>query len=193
MKMEHAGVLPRKLSISASDIMRLVWLMGIGLTIVVLNQYVKIPIGIPGHRVEWVALVVIARLSSPYPFAASLSSATAASTMAAMHFGNPVESFIFLAFGVAFDILYWLARKPKNIVVVSIVAALAYLSKPVIMIAADLFSGFPYRPIIISAWYPMVTYLVFGFIGGLIGVAVLDVDKKLVKKLRHSKQNSDVA
>ncbi len=189
-KTEHVGALPRNLSISVSDIKYLVWLMGIGLTIVALNQYVKIPVGIPGHRVEWVALIVIARLSSPYPWSATISGATAASTMAAMHLANPVESFIFLAFGMAFDLLYGLFRRPKNVIVIGIIAALAFLSKPIIMIAADIFTGLPYRPLILNAWWPIATYTVFGFIGGLIGVAIMDIDKRLVKTLRRGKEKS---
>lgn len=184
MNETQIGVLPRRLSLSVSDAKQIAWLATLGAAIALSHAMLKSPLGIPGHHVEWMALLVIARRTSKYSWAATFTSATAAgfAMMPGVAQGFGAGWMTYLAAGAVMDLLFTQSYFKNSVTGVALMAALAHLAKPLIRIPSSLALSIPYKALLVGVFYPIITFFVFGFIGGLIGYGVVSGARKLAAK-----------
>lgn len=153
---------------------RALYLVGIGLAIVVLERSVNWSLQLPGHHgIEVMALLLLARLSCTNPWAATLAASTAAvaAPLAGASHGVLMPLFYVLP-GLLLDLGYrlgpGLAR--RTVLYLPVVAAIAYASKPAVRVIANATTGMPFGSLRSGYVYPVLTHLLFGFLGALLAM-----------------------
>jgi len=151
---------------------RLVVLLIVGVLIVALHESFNYPLKIPGHHgLEAMALLVFARLTSTYRWAAtivSLSAATTAAGVGAEH--GWLTPFLYLAPGVVIDLAVMVfAGWRTQILVLPLIAAFAHATKPLMRFGLAETFGMEFGSFRAGVLYPISTHLAFGFAGGLAG------------------------
>lgn len=152
---------------------RLAWLVSLGVVIVALEGAFRWSLQLPGHHgIEAMALLLLARLSCTTPWSASISGASAA--LAAPLFGadhGPLMPLFYMLPGVLVDLGWRLRPRARGFVLfLPVLAAFAYASKPVVRVLANAFFGMQFGSLRAGPVYPIVTHLLFGFVGGLVAV-----------------------
>lgn len=152
---------------------RLAWLVSLGVVIVALEGAFRWSLQLPGHHgIEAMALLLLARLSCTTPWSASISGASAA--LAAPLFGadhGPLMPLFYMLPGVLVDLGWRLRPRARGLVLfLPVLAAFAYASKPVVRVLANAFFGMQFGSLRAGPVYPIVTHLLFGFVGGLVAV-----------------------
>jgi hypothetical protein len=154
---------------------RLLWLLSLGIAITALEQAFRWPLQMPGHHgVEAMALLMLGRLSCISPWSATIvgaSAALAAPALGADH--GPLMPLFYLLPGAILDLGYRLRPRPGMFVLyLPLVAAVAWTSKPVVRALANLAFGMQFGSLRSGPVYPVVTHLLFGFVGGLVAVLI---------------------
>ena len=152
---------------------RLLWLVSLGVAIVALEGAFRWPLQLPGHHgIEAMALLALARLSCLHPVSASLSAASAA--LAAPLFGadhGPLMPLFYLLPGVLLDLGWRLRPRAGSFVLfLPLLTAVAFASKPVVRVLANALFGMQFGSLRAGPVYPILTHLLFGFVGGLVAV-----------------------
>lgn len=152
-------------------------LIGGGILAVVLHEFLRLPLGLPGrHGVEWMALLLLGRASSRFRGAASLSGASAALT-SLLPFWRGDDPFAWLAYllpGLVLDAAYrlWPQSGSKAWFII-LLGGLAHATKPVLRLMLNLLAGFPFGSFRYGVLYPIWTHLLFGLIGGMLAVLIV--------------------
>ena len=155
---------------------RALFLASLGVTIVLLEQAFRWPLQLPGHHgLEAMALLVFGRLSCSNPWSATLvgaSAALAAPFVGADH-GVLMPLFYVLP-GVVIDLGYrlWPRMVTSVLLALPLLAALAFATKPVVRVVANQLFGLPFGSLRAGPVYPILTHLMFGFLGALAAVLV---------------------
>jgi hypothetical protein len=157
---------------------RLLWLLSLGVTVAALEQAFRWPLQMPGHHgIEAMALLLLGRLSCSSPWSATIvgaSAAVAAPALGADH--GPLMPLFYLLPGAILDLGYRLRPKlgvlGTMVLYLPLVAALAWTAKPVVRVAANLAFGMQFGSLRSGPVYPIVTHLLFGFVGGLVAVLI---------------------
>lgn len=154
---------------------RLLWLLSLGVAVVALEQAFRWPLQMPGHHgIEAMALLVLGRLSCSNPWSATIvgaSAAIAAPALGADH--GPLMPLFYLLPGAILDLGYRLRPRLATFVLyLPLVAALAWTAKPVVRVVANLAFGMQFGSLRAGPVYPIVTHLLFGFVGGLVAVLI---------------------
>ncbi len=193
MQSGNAAALPRRAPISRTTVLRIIWLVSIGFATVLLWS-VKLPIPGAGHNgIIWMALLITARMTSPYRWAATtaMSSAAGFSLMPAFGMGAGVAGgmfwLMFLVAGLVVDLLY-LIPFFRSATSLALVAGLAHTIKPIIRTLGDIGLGLPYLQLIAGPGYPLLGHFVFGFFGGLAGAVIVLGTRGLRKKLKAGEE-----
>lgn len=143
-----------------------------GFVAVALHKVFRWPMELPGrHGLELMAILIFVRCSMNETYAASLSAVGGilALTLTGHHF--MVDGSILFAQGITIDLLYKniILRHRISLGLLSIVAGLAHLLKPIIKFGyqygADIYSD----ALTHGLFYPILTHFIFGFVGGLLG------------------------
>jgi hypothetical protein len=151
-------------------------LVSLGVAIVLLEQAFRWPLQLPGHHgLEAMALLVFGRLSCTNPWSATLvgaSAAVAAPFVGADH-GVLMPLFYVLP-GIVLDAGYrlWPRLVSQALLFLPLVAAVAFASKPVVRVVANQLFGMPFGSLRAGPVYPILTHLMFGFLGALAAVLV---------------------
>lgn len=155
---------------------RALFLASLGIATVVLEQSFRWPLQMPGHHgLEAMALLVLGRLCCTSAWSATLvgaSAAVAAPFTGADH-GVLMPLFYVLP-GVVLDVGYrlWPRLLQTALLMLPLLAALAFAAKPVVRVLANLLFGMQFGSLRAGPIYPIVTHLLFGFLGALAAVAV---------------------
>lgn len=158
-------------SIFVTPRLELAFLIAIGLVAVTLHASVHWPLKLPGHHgLEWMSLLLFARTVSTTRWAGATAavSAAAASILPIWGFHETSIGLSYLLSGVIVDLLFWLLW-PRHVLVSALVAALAHAAKPLWKWAAKVLWGFSFGSVAAGATTPLLTHLMFGFVGGLAG------------------------
>lgn len=153
---------------------RLLWLAMLGVGIILLEQSFRWPLQLPGHHgIEAVALLVFGRLSCTSRWSATAvgaSAAVAAPLLGADH--GPLMPLFYLLPGVILDLGFRLRPVSATTVMLylPLVGALAWASKPLVRIVANLSLGMQFGSLRAGPVYPVLTHLLFGFVGALAAV-----------------------
>ena len=152
-------------------------LIGSGIVAVVLHRALDTSLGLPGHHgIEWMALLIIARMSSRFRGAGTLTGvgASLASMLPILQAGNPLAWFFYLLPGFVTDLAFqYLPRLTNQFWFVVLLGGLAHLTKPIGQLAINLITGFPFGSFRFGIVYPFTGHLVFGMIGGLLGASIV--------------------
>lgn len=152
---------------------RLLWLLSLGVAAVVLEQAFRWPLQMPGHHgIEAMALYVLGRLSCRNAWSATTTAAgaTVAAPMLGIDHGALMPLFYLLP-GVLLDLGFRIRPKAGLYLAwLPFVAALAWASKPVLRVFASLGLGMQFGSLRAGPAYPILTHLLFGFVGGLVAV-----------------------
>jgi len=152
------------------------FLASLGIAIVLLEQAFRWPLQLPGHHgLEAMALLVFGRLSCSNPWSATMvgaSAAVAAPFVGADH-GVLMPLFYVLP-GVVIDLGYrmWPQLMARLLLALPLLAALAFATKPVVRVVANQLFGMPFGSLRAGPLYPILTHLMFGFLGALAAVLV---------------------
>jgi len=155
---------------------RALFLASLGVAIAALEQAFRWPLQLPGHHgLEAMALLVLARLSCSSPWSASLagaSAALAAPLVGADH--GPLMPLFYVLPGVVLDAGYrlWPQLVARVLLVLPAIAAVAFASKPVLRVMASQLLGMQFGSLRAGPVYPVLTHLMFGFLGALAAVLV---------------------
>lgn len=154
---------------------RALFLASLGVLIVALERSFNWSLQLPGHHgLEAMALLVLARLSCTNPWSATLvgaSAAVAAPFLGASH-GVLMPLFYVLP-GLVLDLGYRLSpRFGRMLLFLPVLAALAYAAKPAVRVLANQLLGMQFGSLRAGPVYPIVTHLLFGFLGAFAAVLV---------------------
>jgi hypothetical protein len=155
---------------------RALFLISLGVAIVLLEQAFRWPLQLPGHHgLEAMALLVFGRLSCTNPWSATLvgaSAAVAAPLVGADH-GVLMPLFYVLP-GIVLDAGYrlWPRLVGQALLFLPLVAAVAFAGKPVVRVIANQLFGMQFGSLRAGPVYPILTHLMFGFLGALAAVLV---------------------
>jgi hypothetical protein len=140
----------------------------------------------PGHHgLEAMALLVLGRLACTSPWAATLvgASAAVAAPLAGADHGVLMPLFYVLP-AVVLDLGYrlWPRLVERFLLFLPLLAALAFAAKPVVRVFANQAFGMQFGSLRAGPLYPILTHLMFGFLGALAAVLVWRATER---RLRH--------
>jgi hypothetical protein len=162
------------------------FLASLGVAIVVLEQAFRWPLQLPGHHgLEAMALLVLGRLACSSPWSATLvgaSAAVAAPFMGADH--GVLTPLYYLLPGLVLDLGYRLAPQliTRFLLALPVLAALAFATKPVIRVLANELFGMQFGSLRAGPVYPILTHLMFGFLGALAAVLMWRVTERRLRR-----------
>lgn len=164
---------------------RLLWLLSLGVGIIALEEAFRWPLQLPGHHgIEAVALLVIGRLSCDTRWAATIVAAGA--TVAAPALGadhGPLTPLFYLLPGAVLDLGYRLRPTLGRFVLfLPLVGAIAWMAKPVIRVVANLTVGMQFGSLRAGPVYPILTHLLFGFVGAAVAVALWRLTERVAER-----------
>lgn len=162
-------------------------LIGSGVTAVILHRAFNMSLSLPGHHgIEWIALMMIGRLSSRFRGAGILTSvgASLASTIPFFHGGDPFTPLLYLLPGPVLDLAFrFLPRYAEKVWFLMLIGGLAHMTKPVTRLIINVFTGWPFGSFRFGVAYPVLGHFFYGAIGGLIGaLVILGLHKLSAKK-----------
>lgn len=164
---------------------RLAWLLSLGVGLALLEQAFRWPLQMPGHHgIEAVAILLIARLSCTNPWSATISAAgaaVAAPVLGADH--GPLMPLFYLLPGAVLDLGYRLRPRLGGFVLfLPLLCALAWASKPLVRVLANATLGMQFGSLRAGPVYPILTHLIFGFVGGLVAVLLWRATEKATER-----------
>lgn len=139
-----------------------------------LHFKLRIPLNIPGHHgLEFMAIFTFIRLSSNIRYAATVATTGVGILMLfpGIGAGSPLHSIGYLLPGIILDLLYQVSRgRIRVLIIAAILAGICYMSIPFSRLTIYLASGYPYGAFIkFGIPYTMVSFLIFGMLGGILG------------------------
>jgi len=155
---------------------RALFLASLGVGIVMLEQAFRWPLQLPGHHgLEAMALLVFGRLSCSNPWSATLVGASAALAAPFVGADHGVLTPLFYVLpGVVIDLGYrlWPQLLARFLLVLPLLAAVAFATKPLVRVIGNQLFGLQFGSLRAGPVYPILTHLMFGFLGALAAVLV---------------------
>ncbi len=175
-----------------AKILEILLLLGAGMIAILLHARFKTPYNIPGHHgIEFMAIFMIARMSSNMRFAGTISAIGIGSLLLFNVFGftNPMMGFFYMVPGITLDILYnSFKRWNSKYYLLALFSGMAYLTIPFIKTLFFLSTGFVYPSLIKHGHFivPFIGFFVFGMLGGLAGYSIVKGIAITLKKKRKA-------
>jgi hypothetical protein len=164
-------------------------LFGGGVTAVILHRTTDLSLGLPGHHgIEWMALLLIGRVSSRFRGAGTLTGigASFASTLPFLQGGNPFTWLFYLLPGLVMDVAFrYFPGYANKLWFLILLGGLAHITKPIGQLAMNLITGWPFGSFRYGVLYPFASHLLFGMIGGLLGALIVSGIRRYSKKSSH--------
>ncbi|MGR8932255.1 MAG: hypothetical protein ACU836_16625 [Gammaproteobacteria bacterium] len=136
----------------------------------------------PGrHGLEWMALLLFARTTSQYRWAAAVTAFGAAMAsqvpIAGVH--EPWAMLSYLLPGLAVDLFYQSHKNWRQyLLYLAVIAAFAHATRPLLHYLETLYLGIPHGSLSGGLSYPLLTHLGFGFVGGLTGALLAGLSQQ---------------
>lgn len=148
-------------------------LLALGVLAVVLYSLFHWPMKMPGrHGLEWMALLLFARTTGSYRWAATVSAFGAAATAQVPTAGvfEPWAALSYLIPGVVVDLFYQCQQRWRQYpLFLALVAAFAHATRPLLHYLESQYFAVVHGSLSGGLSYPLLMHLGFGFTGGLIG------------------------
>jgi len=150
--------------------------------IVIAKIALRLPLQLPGHTgIFWMAILIVAARVVPRPGAASLvglSSGLLSAFLGTGDFG-PLDTVLsYTMAGVGTDLALLLLGNPENLMTATIAGMAGHLAKFLVKWAIGVVSGAPIGFVALGLARTLVSYLVFGALGGLLGGLTLAALRK---------------
>jgi len=171
-----------------ANVLEVILLILAGVMAIVLHARLRTPINIPGHHgIEFMAIIIAARLSSKMKWASSISALGIGVFILfpVLGFKDPMMGFNYMLPLFLVDIAYNFIKsdKHKNLVI-ALAAGFGYMLIPLSRIILTLTTGFPYSTFLKHGFItPVFTFFLFGLLGGLLGTGIYLSGKKLLSKI----------
>ncbi len=155
-----------------------------GAAAILLRAYLRIPLNIPGHHgLEVMAILLIGRKITRIPFAASVSTLTAAAFIffPALGLKDPFLPFIYLFMGFVIDLVYNNLNKVRNsFYLLGLLGGFAYMMIPLSRFLIYIFAGYPYESFLKQGFaVPFFGHFVFGALGGMLAYGIVNSTRKI--------------
>lgn len=144
-----------------------------GIAAALLHAAVRFPLHLPGHEgVAWMAILMLARLASPYRWAATVASLGAAAAAPFLGFHDPLVPLAYLLPGVVLDLAALVSARSLGIM--ALAAALGYTAHPLLDLTALAVFGVRLGP----SGPALGAHFLFGFAGALLGLALWQAGRR---------------
>jgi len=165
---------------------RALFLASLGVAIVLLEQSFRWPLQLPGHHgLEAMALLVLGRLCCTSPWSATVvgAAAAAAAPFTGADHGVLMPLFYVLP-GIVLDMGYrlWPRMVQSAALALPVLAALAFAAKPLVRVLANQLFGMQFGSLRAGPVYPILTHLLFGFLGALAAVLVWRATERYLRR-----------
>lgn len=173
---------------SLAKVLEIILLLLAGVLAIVLHARLRTPLNIPGHHgMEFMAIILAARLSSNMKWASSISALGIGIFILfpVLGFKDPMMGFNYMLPCFFMDIAYNFTqdKKYRNLFLV-IAAGLAYMLIPLSRIITTISTGYPYSTFLKHGFVtPLATFFLFGLMGGVLGTGMYFIGKKLLNKI----------
>ena len=174
-------------NLTIEKVLEVLLLIIAGVFAIVIHARLRTPINIPGHHgIEFMAIILGARLSSNIRWASSISALGIGIFILfpVLGFKDPMMGFNYMlpCFMVDLGYNYIKDGKYRNIIL-SIFAGIGYMMIPLSRIVFTLSTGYPYSSFIKHGFFtPLATFFIFGFLGGTLGTGIYLLGKRIIKK-----------
>jgi hypothetical protein len=141
--------------------------------IVVAKIALRLPLQLSGHSgLFWMAIMMVGAGVVPKRGAATLIGLTSAILASFLGLGDfgALDTFLsYLAVGVTTDLALWLMGSPENLVVAALAGAIGHFGKFLVKWALAGVVGAPMGFVALGLLKAIVSYLLFGALGGFLG------------------------
>lgn len=174
-------------NLTITRVLEIILLFLAGVLAIVLHERLRNPISIPGHHgIEFMAIILAVRLSSKIKWASGISALGIGIFILfpVLGFKDPMVGFNYMLPCLFIDIVYNFmpAKKYRNIMLI-VAAGLGYMLIPVSRLIVTVSTGYPYSSFLKYGFVkPMITFMLFGILGGLLGIGIFNIGKKLFSK-----------
>ncbi len=174
-------------NLSTAKILEITLLFLAGVLAIVLHERLRNPINIPGHHgIEFMAIILAVRLTSKMKWAASISALGIGIFILfpVLGFKDPMMGFNYMLPCFFMDLAYNFVptKKYRNLILV-FAAGLGYMLIPFSRLLVTLSTGYPYSSFLKHGFVtPVLTFMLFGILGGLLGTGIFNIGKKLFNK-----------
>lgn len=169
------SVQSRRMSVPV--VLEYIILFGIGIVAILLHSRLRTPLNLPGHHgLEFMALMMAGRVASRIPWASSISSMGIGLVLLfpAFGFSDPFMGINYMLPGLVIDFIYNMTKNySRQLLVLSIIAGVAYMMIPLSRLGIHLLTGYPYQSFVKhGTLIPLVGFFVFGMAGGFTGAGI---------------------
>lgn len=171
-----------------ANVLEVILLLLAGVMAIVLHARLRTPINIPGHHgIEFMAIIIAARLSSKMKWASSISALGIGVFILfpVLGFKDPMMGFNYMLPLFLVDIFYnYLNSDKHKKLIIALAAGFGYMLIPLSRIVLMLTTGYPYSTFLKHGFVtPVITFFFFGLLGGLLGTGIYLGGKKLLSKI----------
>ncbi len=158
-------------------VLETILLFALGGLAMTLHAKMRIPLKIPGHHgLEFMALMIIGRKITRFNFGSTISGLGVAAfcLLPFLGFRDPFMPIVFFIPGLLIDLgIRILPKYKEKVFYLALVAAMAHASIPITRTIISLLTGYQYGSLQAGIGYPLLTYIDFGFLGGLLGAGMV--------------------
>ena len=170
-----------------AKVLEIILLLLAGVLAIVLHARLRTPLNIPGHHgMEFMAIILAARLSSNMKWASSISALGIGIFILfpVLGFKDPMMGFNYMLPCFFMDIAYnTIQNKKYGNLILAVPAGIGYMLIPLSRIITTFLTGYPYSSFLKYGFVtPLATFLLFGLMGGILGIGIYSVGKKLFNK-----------
>lgn len=170
---------------TVTGVAEILFLVLLGASAVVLQSTLRLPLRLPGHNgLVWISLLMVGRLISQRPWAATISSVSAAtfSLFPILGFDDPFVPLTYAIPGIVIDLGFRLSgRLTVSAWIVILLGAAAHATKPLIRLIVVLGSGFPFPSLETGLVTPVAFHLLFGAAGAIAALLFLGLIRRARK------------
>ncbi len=173
---------------SIARLLEVLMLLALGVVAIALHARFKSPLSIPGHHgLEFMALLMLGRLSSNMKYASSLSSLGMGVFLLFpfVGFSDPMMGYNYMLPGFMLDLSYrWLGSSRFKLLLLAIFAGFSYMLVPLSRLLVNLTTGYQYGAFLKHGFVlPFVSWFFFGLAGGLLGTGISKTLTRFLSKL----------
>jgi len=191
MKITNTGQLPKSISSIfpnriAGTVAEVLFLLILGMLAIAIHAKLRIPMQLPGRQgIIFLTIIILGRGLSGFPFAGTIACAGSATLLATswLGFHEPLMPVTYIIIGVILDLLYMNFRKIIPFVMATALScAIGWMCIPLIKFMIASFTGLAFNSFRFGLGWPVLTHIIFGFTGGLLGASILKISSRLLKK-----------
>ncbi|MFH1936539.1 MAG: hypothetical protein ABIK52_03120 [Bacteroidota bacterium] len=164
----------------------MLFLVMLGMLAMMIHAKLRMPMQLPGRQgVLFLTLIILGRGLSRFPLAGSIACTGSAVMLATgwLGFREPLSPVVYVLIGFILDMLFLNFRKVMPFVMATTLScALGWMFIPLIKLVIASLTGFNFTSFRYGVAWPVLTHLVFGLAGGLLGASIVTITARFLKK-----------